>query len=1003
MKKKLLLPLLGVLTPFLVDAQTTATWSRDTGSTGSGSKVVTVTDNYGNICVAGTVGSGTAADWKILKYNPVGELLWEMTYNGTGSGSDVVADIKTDMSRNIYVCGTSQGSSNSDIVVRKINESGSAVWTNAYTNGSSYYDEASAMHVTESGAVYVTGSTKASSSGTYDYLTFSITSSGSANWSATYNGSGSLDDISTAITVDGSGNVYVTGRASNSTDFDIVTRCYSSTGTAVWTKTYNGAGSSNKNDKGTCIALESSGTYVYVGGEKGIKTTNTDYVLHKYATSNGNASWTATYDGANSRLDVLNDLVVDGSGNIYVTGSSEDLAGDDDYATICYNSSGTAQWTQRYDGPGATSDKAYAIVLDGSHVVVTGQSLGSGSAGIDFATLSYACSGGTSNWTMRYNGAYSGNDYGSDVTIDNMGKVIVAGSVQTGSSTYEIGTISYFQAEKNSNAITSNLERLSKGLTDVAALSGARDLMYDLLTAATEDSSWVVKYGDFVLLADGQSLNATSLINSKISSVYGVSSSYDWADIYRKQLWAEKEQLTALIGTPYFDGFTYSAYTSSTPNLAYDYAYGNYPISCHNCSGSSTLSSSGAQSTASWLTLIALPAPIGLSKSFGYNSCVPTIASLANPDDLCQVCPAYSSTTLVNNNSGGTQNHEIGIELGFDYSYAVCQDLIDINSNDGMSVSFDGGFYYDYANISAVGGIYWDRTSPSVDHEYVKKTTNRPIVDRGYASPYTVSNCTSPYYSNSMSLCRVNNYFNDQDECVVRYGLYYGLYRVSRPGISGMPPVYFSFSYAKGLTFYTNPDMNIHYGSTQTGSTCSPSNKPQLTPDIYVINSCFEDAIGNVFNMTTPMDVVATTDYSTFTNFWLDNAITVGFTYNNTGDCDNNVLTFTANTSGSSCNPNVDYPTHGALIGQLTLNSSGEYETMDRFASNAAYSSGTTLLVHVVANFTNGEAINECQTITLANTPVGGSSLNLINSLIRGNISNYSSSITNYQVDIYLY
>src|SRR3984893_16694173 len=88
-------------------------------------------------------------------------------------------------------------------------------------------------------------------------------------------------------------------------------------------------------------------------------------------------------------------VTTDTSGNVYVTGSSLGSGGTGlDFATVKYNSSGTQQWASRYNGTAGGDDIAYAIAVDGSgNVYVTGSSLGSGGTGLDYATVKYNSSG----------------------------------------------------------------------------------------------------------------------------------------------------------------------------------------------------------------------------------------------------------------------------------------------------------------------------------------------------------------------------------------------------------------------------------------------------------------------------------------------------------------------------------------------------------------------------------------------------------------------------------
>ena len=85
-----------------------------------------------------------------------------------------------------------------------------------------------------------------------------------------------------------------------------------------------------------------------------------DYATTKYNAS-GQEQWVGRYDGPANGIDFATAIAVDGSGDTYVTGSSEGSGTSDDYATIKYDSAGQEQWVARYDGPANNLDVAYAI------------------------------------------------------------------------------------------------------------------------------------------------------------------------------------------------------------------------------------------------------------------------------------------------------------------------------------------------------------------------------------------------------------------------------------------------------------------------------------------------------------------------------------------------------------------------------------------------------------------------------------------------------------------
>ena len=95
----------------------------------------------------------------------------------------------------------------------------------------------------------------------------------------------------------------------------------------------------------------------------------------------------ARYNGPGNLDDVARPIAVDRSGNVYITGYSEDPTNGLDYLTIKYDSAGQQQWVKRYDGPVHDWDMPEAIAVDLSgNVYVTGESIG-GAGYFGFATI----------------------------------------------------------------------------------------------------------------------------------------------------------------------------------------------------------------------------------------------------------------------------------------------------------------------------------------------------------------------------------------------------------------------------------------------------------------------------------------------------------------------------------------------------------------------------------------------------------------------------------------
>jgi uncharacterized delta-60 repeat protein len=366
---------------------------------------------------------------------------WVARYNGSANGGDGASAIAIDGSGNVYVTGVSWGDY-SDYATIKYNSAGQQQWVARYDGPGNRDDVATAIAVDSSGNVYVTGgSTGSMPPGFgYDYATIKYDSAGAQQWVARY-GLVNTYDEARAIAVDASGNVYVTGLSPGlGTGNDYATIKYDSAGQQQWVSRYNGPG--NSDDSAFALAIDSSGN-VYVTGQSAGLGTGTDYATIKY-NSAGQEQWVVRYNGSANGGDGATAIVVDSSGNVYVTGESGNPSGDSDYLTIKYDASGAEQWVARYNGPGDSNDGAIAIAIDSlGNVYVTGDSVGVGT-GTDYATIKYN-SAGQQQWAARYNGPANLNDYAHGIAIDASGNVYVTGA-SFGSGSYDYATIKYVQA-----------------------------------------------------------------------------------------------------------------------------------------------------------------------------------------------------------------------------------------------------------------------------------------------------------------------------------------------------------------------------------------------------------------------------------------------------------------------------------------------------------------------------------------------------------------------------
>jgi uncharacterized delta-60 repeat protein len=427
--------LLGVIS--FVIAQVDTAWVRRYNGPGSGTDeahAITV-DGAGNVYVTGySTGSGTYPnDYATIKYNSGGETLWVRRYDGPGARNDEACAIAVDGAGNVFVTGYSYGANN-DYATIKYNSVGVQQWVKRYNGPGNSSDYAKAMALDGAGNVYVTGQSSGSGTG-QDYATIKYNSAGDTLWVRRYDRSGGTEDAR-AIAVDNSGNVYVTG-ASYGTNRDYTTIKYDSAGVQQWVSIYNGTGDGD--DYPEAIAVDGSGN-VYVTGHS--VDASRDYTTIKYNPA-GETLWARSYDGPGNSSDYAYAMVGDTSGNIYVTGRSTGSGTSYDYATIKYNSTGDTLWVRRYDAAG-TGDDAYAIAVDGmGNVYVTGKIRG-GTAR-DYATIKYD-SAGVQQWVATYNGLGSSADEAYAIAVDGASNVYVTGTSVGSGTDFDYATIKYVES-----------------------------------------------------------------------------------------------------------------------------------------------------------------------------------------------------------------------------------------------------------------------------------------------------------------------------------------------------------------------------------------------------------------------------------------------------------------------------------------------------------------------------------------------------------------------------
>ncbi len=352
-------------------------WTRTFAVTSEGNKGI-ATDSAGDVYVTGdffgttnfddTGGtdnhtSNGSGDVYITKYNSDGSYGWTRTF-GDFDG-DIGQDITVDSSGGVYVTGRFRGTANFDdtggsdnqtaeglteTFITKYNSDGSYGWTRTF--GGTSFEEGVEIDVDSSGDAYVVGyfretvnfddtggTDNHTSNGIWDIFITKYNSDGSYGWTRTFGGTSF--DWSGGIVVDSSDDIYITGAFYDTVDFD-----------------------------------DTGGTDNYTSNGDG------DVFITKYG-SDGSYYWTRAL-GGNSE-DGGNDISVDGSGDVYVTGLFQNTVnfdstggadehisnGGEDIFIVKYNSDGSYGWSEAFGS--SNPERSLGIATDSiENIYITG-------------------------------------------------------------------------------------------------------------------------------------------------------------------------------------------------------------------------------------------------------------------------------------------------------------------------------------------------------------------------------------------------------------------------------------------------------------------------------------------------------------------------------------------------------------------------------------------------------------------------------------------------------
>lgn len=287
-------------------------------------------DDQGNVYVTGTSGHYLDEIYVTIKYDNNGGELWSSLFDGPlGDGDPQEPTIAVDAAGNTYITGMRGGGSfdERDYATIKYNENGEELWVAYYDGPENGGDFATEIALDISGNVYVTGSSDGSGGDHGDFCTIKYDKdNGNELWVARYDGS--QVELATSLAVDNVGNVFVTGQSRSAYgDFDYATIKYDPSGGQLWAARYSGP--PDGDDRATDIAIDDLGN-VSVTGNSG-----TDVATVKY-TDNGTRLWVARYPASYYSQYFGPHVAMSADGNVIVAFTYDEFLESSNYATVKY-------------------------------------------------------------------------------------------------------------------------------------------------------------------------------------------------------------------------------------------------------------------------------------------------------------------------------------------------------------------------------------------------------------------------------------------------------------------------------------------------------------------------------------------------------------------------------------------------------------------------------------------------------------------------------------------
>jgi len=366
---------------------------------------------------------------------------WESFYDSPFHNADSSIGVVVDHDDNIIVVGSIESIPGAwyayDIATVKYNPVGETLWTRHGVVSPDLPALARGIACDEQNNIYVVGSSgqfAAEPLTSWAMTAVKFRSNGDTAWVRRF------PDVwfsfGQALAVDADQDVYLAGSSArffylDSENFRVV-KC-DSNGDTLWTRYVDGP--AHLTDSLAAMCLDPSGNVIVTGSTNDPDATSHRDWLTAKLTPDGDTQWVRHFDGGDHQDDYPVAVTTDGTGNVYVCGASYHNTTYWDYQVVKYGPSGDIQFMTSYNNDVTDgTDIPCAIAVDQyQNIYVTGTINdtidGAPSESASFATVKFGPAGGLPVWVQKYRGAQSVYaSYATALKLDQYGNVYVTGS-----------------------------------------------------------------------------------------------------------------------------------------------------------------------------------------------------------------------------------------------------------------------------------------------------------------------------------------------------------------------------------------------------------------------------------------------------------------------------------------------------------------------------------------------------------------------------------------------